>query len=340
MTLIHSLTNGWVESDELKVRTDNMDITFLGTGAGVPAKHRNVTSIAISHSEYSGDTWLFDCGEATQHQILYTNVKLSKIKVIFITHLHGDHVYGLPGVLSSRSFQGAEEALTVIGPVGIKRLIETFLAVSSTHLTYSLKIFELSDEEKIYEDDHFEVMTKKLDHGIPSYGYRIVEKDQPGKLFVDRLKKDGIEPGPIYKDFKNKHCVTLPDGRVVASKNYIGSLKKGRVVAILGDTRQCPASLDLAENADLLIHEATFAKEMEAAAHKFHHSTTVQAAETAKAAGAIALILTHISSRYLEKDSMPLLNEAKAIFPNTYIAYDFWTYRLNHRRINGYSGSP
>ncbi len=308
-----------------------MEFIFLGTGAGVPAKHRNVTSTALTLPEYNGDTWLFDCGEATQHQILLTNIKLSKVKVIFITHLHGDHIYGLPGVLGSRSFQGAEEVLTVIGPPGIKTFIETALNVSSTYLNYPLRIKEIVNEESIYEDDYFNVITKKLEHGIPSFGYRINEKDQPGRLLVDRLKKEGIEPGPIYKEFKNKGHISLSDGRVLDSKNYTSPKKMGRAVAVLGDTRPCKSAIALAKDADLLIQEATFSKDMEEKAHAYYHSTTVQAAETAKAASAAALILTHISSRYSKEDGEKLLKEAQAVFPNCSLASDFWTYQLTRR---------
>lgn len=308
-----------------------MEFTFLGTGAGVPSKQRNVTAIALILPEVHGDMWLFDCGEATQHQILHSHVKLTKVKNIFITHLHGDHLYGLPGVLSSRSFQGAEEALTVFGPPGIKAFIETSLAVSSTYLNYPLTIIELNEEGRFYEDDFFEIEMKKLEHGIPSFGYRIIEKDQPGQLLVDRLKAEGIEPGPIYQEIKKNPHVTLPDGRKLLSTNYIGPKKQGRKVAILGDTRLCRSTVELAQDADLLIHEATFSKDMEKAAHDYFHSTSVQAAKTAKAASAAALILTHISSRYQDDDAGQLLEEAKNTFPNVFLARDLWTYQLNRQ---------
>ena len=158
-----------------------MDFVLLGTGAGVPAKARNVTSIALQLLEERGTVWLFDCGEATQHQILKTAVKPRKIEKIFITHLHGDHIFGLPGFLSSRSFQGGVDKLTVYGPQGIDAFITTSLQVSGTHLKYPLEIIEI-EEGVVFEDEQFTVTAMSLDHGIYSIGYRIVEKDRPGKL--------------------------------------------------------------------------------------------------------------------------------------------------------------
>jgi ribonuclease Z len=157
-----------------------LDIFFLGTGAGIPAKLRNVTSIALKLLEERGSIWLFDAGEATQHQILHTSIKPRRIEKIFITHLHGDHIYGLPGLLASRSFQGGESEVTVFGPKGLKEYITISLSVSQTYLKYPLKIVEIA-EGVIFEDEQFIVEARLLEHGIPSYGYRIVEKDRPGK---------------------------------------------------------------------------------------------------------------------------------------------------------------
>lgn len=308
-----------------------MEFTFLGTGAGMPAKERNVSSLAVSFPEYSGETWLFDCGEGTQHQVLYTSVKLTKLKVILITHLHGDHIYGLPGVLGSRSFQGAEDELVVIGPRGLGAFIRTSLSVSGTFLKYPLVIHEFEKDGIVYEDEHFTVEAKALDHGILSFGYRIVEKDQPGELLAGKLKQMGIRPGPIYQEIKTKSRVTLPDGQILETAPFLGEKKKGRRFAVIGDTRPCRAAVTLADHVDLLIHEATFSAEMEKAAHDYHHSTTVQAAEIAKAAAAAALIITHISSRYQKEDEARLLDEAGSVFPSVLLAHDRWTYHLNRQ---------
>ncbi|MDN3953576.1 ribonuclease Z [Sporolactobacillus laevolacticus] len=305
-----------------------MNFTFLGTGAGMPAKERNVTSLALGFPEYDGDLWLFDCGEGTQRQILYTPVKLTKLTVIFITHLHGDHLFGLPGILGSRSFHGAESTLQLVGPKGLKEYVETSLRLSGTHLHYPIAINEIETEGKVYENAHFVVTASELDHGIKSYGYRITEKDQKGELLVDKLKEIGIPPGPIYKLIKEQDQVQLPDGTMLETAQFIGEKRKGRIVTILGDTRPCNAAELLARDADMLVHEATFRGDSERLAHDYHHSTSLQAAETARQALAKTLILAHLSSRYQKKEQTALLNEAKAVFPHTYLAHDLWDYQL------------
>lgn len=304
-----------------------MEIIFLGTGAGVPAKGRNVSAVALQLLEERGATWLFDCGEGTQHQILHTSIRPRRIEKIFITHLHGDHLFGLPGLLGSRSFQGGESLLTVYGPKGIKTYIESSLAVSKTHLRYQLEVIEI-EEGVVFEDSQFLVTAKKLDHGIESFGYRVMEKDLPGPLLAEKLKAAGIMPGPIYKHIKEGRSVTLQNGKELDSRDFLGTPQKGRVVAIMGDTRVCTAAKKLAENADLLIHEATFSSEEHELARDYYHSTTAQAAGTARDAGAKALILTHISSRYQGEDAFDLLAEARRIFENTEIASDFSKYSL------------
>ncbi|AXN37439.1 ribonuclease Z [Peribacillus butanolivorans] len=304
-----------------------MDFVLLGTGAGVPAKARNVTAIALQLLEERGTVWLFDCGEATQHQILKTAVKPRKIEKIFITHLHGDHIFGLPGLLSSRSFQGGVEKLTVYGPKGIDAYITTSLQVSGTHLKYPLEIIEI-EEGIVFEDEQFTVTALSLDHGIYSVGYRIVEKDRPGSLLVDQLLQEGVKPGPLFKALKNGEMVQLDDGRVLNGKDYLGDPQKGRIITVLGDTRVCSNALILAESADFLVHEATFSAEETEMASAYFHSTTVQAAETAMKAGAKQLILTHISSRYTLEDSERLKEESKAIFANTIMAEDLMAIKI------------
>ncbi|WP_409251275.1 ribonuclease Z [Bacillus sp. SCS-153A] len=300
-----------------------MDLLFLGTGAGVPAKLRNVTSIALKLLEERGSVWLFDCGEATQHQILHTSLKPRKIEKIFITHLHGDHIFGLPGLLGSRSFQGGETELTVYGPPGIREFIEVSLTVSGTRLLYPLHIEEV-EEGIIFEDDQFSVEACKLDHALPCFGYRIVEKDKPGVLQADLLKELGIKPGPLFKKLKEGEVVTLEDGRTIDGTDYLGPPIKGRIITILGDTRPSAEGVKLAENADALIHEATFCRDQEKMAHDYYHSTTKQAAETALAANARKLFLTHISSRFTEAEWPELEREARETFPESYITSDFF----------------
>ncbi|WP_458412579.1 ribonuclease Z [Schinkia sp. CFF1] len=307
-----------------------MELTFLGTGAGVPAKERNVSALALDLSQERGTTWLFDCGEATQHQILHTSIKPRKIEKIFITHLHGDHIFGLPGLLGSRSFQDGSTLLTVYGPIGIKEYVEVSLRVSTTHLKYPLEIVEI-EEGMIFEDDQFIVEAGRLEHGIPSYGYRVIEKDVKGALQVDKLKELGISPGPIYQKIKAGEVVSLKDGTKIYGTDFVGQDKPGRKLAILGDTRYTPKAIELAQDVDLLVHEATFGKEDGTIAYEYFHSTNVQATQVAKAASAKMLILSHISSRYQGEEINQLLQDAKLEFPNVAIAADFFKYQVNRR---------
>lgn len=305
-----------------------MELHFLGTGAGVPSKQRNTSAIALKFlNHYKGALWFFDCGEAMQHQILYTNLKLSKLTHIFITHLHGDHVFGLPGLLGSRSFQGGTSELTIYGPKGLKAFVETALHISKTVLRYRLVIEEIEDNMSIELPEHV-ITIKKLEHGIDSYGYRITEKNKPGQLLVDKLKKFGIPPGPIYKAIKNGEQVQLEDGRTIDGKEFVGPEQRGKIITILGDTRPCEAAVQLAENADVLVHEATFMEKDRELAYEYFHSTSVDAAKTAKKANVSKLILTHISSRYQNDQIDLLVNEAKAIFPQTWIAKDFHVFDI------------
>lgn len=305
-----------------------MEICFLGTGAGLPSKGRNVSSIALNLLQEINSVWLFDCGEATQHQILHTTIKPRKINKIFITHLHGDHIFGLPGLLSSRSFLDGNDEVTVYGPTGIKKFIKTSLSVSRTHLTYPLKIVEY-DVGVIFEDEHFTVSTVKLDHGIPSYGFKIEEHDKLGELLVDKLKEAGIMPGPIYKQIKENDTTILEDGRTIKRKDFVGPRKQGRTVTIFGDTRFIQEHYQFINGSNLLIHEATFDKDSDELANKYFHSTTVEAAQLARLGNVKQLVLTHISSRYQRSDEAQLLKEAQDVFSNTTIAHDFYTINVD-----------
>lgn len=300
-----------------------MQIEFLGTGAGSPSKQRNVSSLALRLLEERNAIWLFDCGEATQHQILKTTIRPRKIEKIFITHLHGDHIFGLPGLLSSRSFQGGNTPLTIYGPVGIKEFVQTSLRISESRLSYPLKFVEISDDGEIFSDDTFTVYAEHLDHKIACFGYRVVEHDHPGELLVDKLKAMKVPSGPIYGKLKQGQRVKLPDGRILDGQDFIGTPQKGRIVAILGDTRKTKTAVTLAQNADVLVHESTFGKGEAKLAHNYYHSTSSQAASIAKKAHVKLLLLNHISARYVGKSAYNLANQVKDIFPNTRVVKDF-----------------
>lgn len=305
-----------------------MEITFLGTGAGMPSKERNVSALVLNLLHEINELWLFDCGEATQHQILNTTLKPRKITKIFITHLHGDHIFGLPGLLSSRSFLDGDERVTIYGPKGIKQFVETSLHISKTHLTYPLEFVELEEEGIVFENERFIIHNKILDHNILSFGYRVTEKDQLGELLVDKLIALGVKPGPIYKTIKENEQTTLEDGTVINRKDVLGPPKKGKVISIFGDTRYKQAYASFIQGSDLLVHEATFDRTKRDLARQYYHTTAYDAAKLAKEAKVKQLILTHISSRYQYDGVKQLLKEAQSIFKSTKIANDLYTFSL------------
>ncbi|MFT8393056.1 MAG: ribonuclease Z [Liquorilactobacillus ghanensis] len=302
-----------------------MELEFLGTGAGSPAKSRNVSSVALKLLEEINEIWLFDVGEGTQHQILRTTIKPRKVSKIFITHLHGDHLFGLPGFLSSRSFQGAQknEPLIIFGPQGVADFVKTSLRVSQSRLSYPIKFVELTQDGLIYENNRFRVYAAHLNHRIECYGYRIEEKDYSGELLVEKLIADQVPSGPLYGQLKAGKKVTLTDGRTIDGHDYLGPTRKGRIITILGDTRQTAAIERLAERADVLVHESTFGKGESRLAHDYYHSTCVEAAQCAVRCHVKQLLLTHISARYVGIQALQLAKDAGKIFPNTKVVKDF-----------------
>lgn len=306
-----------------------MKLMFLGTGAGVPSRQRNVSSLALMLLDELNEVWLFDCGEATQHQILKTNLKPRKITKIFISHLHGDHIFGLPGLVSSRSFQGGDEPLTIYGPKGIKHYVLTSLKTSGTRLSYPLNFVELDPKGGTLNfNKGWKIDYLPLDHGILSFGYRISEPFKQGELLMEQLKTFNIPNGPIYGQLKNRQTVTLEDGTVLDGNDFVGPSIRGHVITILGDTRPNHNSERLCQAADVLVHEATFEQSEKAMAHDYYHSTTEQAALLAKKCDVKELFLTHISARYVGAMSKQLLQEAKAIFDNVHLVSDLELYEI------------
>ncbi|USG68446.1 ribonuclease Z [Brevibacillus ruminantium] len=312
-----------------------MHVTFLGTGSGAPSTRRNVSGIALGFDQKS-KWWLFDCGEGTQHQILRSALKISQLEKIFITHLHGDHLYGLIGLLASRSLRNDHATpVELYGPPGVDRYLKAVMDVSPVHLHYPLQV-KIIQEGIIYEDEECTVICRKVQHRIPAYAYAVREKEKPGTFLVERAKSAGIPPGPLYAALKRGEQITLPDGRVVSGADYVGPPQPGRTVVFSGDTEPCEAVAELAEGADLLIHEATYAFPDKELAVRSGHSTAREAAQMAKRAGVKALVLTHFSPRYENEDGEltmeDLLKEAQEVFPDTTLAADFASFTVRRER--------
>lgn len=300
-----------------------MELTFLGTSAGVPTRTRNMTSILVNLQQPTASAiWLFDCGEGTQHQLLNTVFHPGKLDKIFITHLHGDHLFGLPGLLCSRSMQGNPQPLTLYGPKGLREFVETALRLSGSWTDYPLTIEEISAGH-VFSDDRYTVTAFALNHPVECYGYRIEEHDKPGALNAAALKAEGVAPGPLFQQLKQGLTVTLEDGRVINGQDYLSAPTPGKKLAIFGDTAPCPAALSLADGVDLMVHETTLEHAMAEKANSRGHSSTIQTAELAKAAGVGRLIMTHVSSRYDAAGCAELLAECRRIFPETQLAEDF-----------------
>ncbi|TCD14757.1 ribonuclease Z [Lelliottia amnigena] len=300
-----------------------MELIFLGTSAGVPTRSRNVTAILLDlqHPTRAG-LWLFDCGEGTQHQLLHTPYHPGKLDKIFITHLHGDHVFGLPGLLCSRSMAGNVNPLTLYGPAGIREFTETALRLSGSWTDYPLEIVEVN-EGVVFENEHYTVTAGALNHPVECYGYRIEEHDKPGALDAAALIADGVKPGPLFQRLKHGDTVTLEDGRIVNGQNYLSAPQPGKTLVIFGDTAPCPAALALARHADVIVHEATLEAAMEEKANRRGHSSTRQAAQLARDASAGKLLVTHVSSRYDAQGCELLLKECQEVFPECELAQDF-----------------
>lgn len=309
-----------------------MQLQFLGTGAGMPSKERKTSALVMKLLDELGTIWLFDCGEATQHQILETTIKPRKIDKIFVTHLHGDHIYGLPGFIGSRSFLGGDTPLTIYGPKGLKEWVTMTNAVTGTHLTYPLHFVEV-EEGVVFENEHFIVRAMPLEHVVPCFGYRIEQKPLAGALDIVKATALGVPKGPLLGRLKAGEHVTLADGTIVQSEDVLSEPQLGFVVTILGDTRQCANALTLAQQADVLVHESTFDHATAQLARRYGHSTNTEAATVAKRARVGTLLLNHLSARFLAKDLARMTKEARAIHEKTYLVEDFSTFEWRQQQL-------
>lgn len=309
-----------------------LEWTFLGTSAGSPSRTRNVSSLALRLPQRS-EWWLFDCGEGTQHQLLRTpHLRLSQLTRIFVTHMHGDHFYGLPGLLASRGLAlGGASEVTIHGPDGLGRWLNSTLRITGNRPAYPI-VNDVVSQGWTLRDVSFTVDVCPTEHRVESYAYRIREADTAGAFDVDKALADGLPSGRLFGQLKAGEIVTLPDGRVINGADYVGETKRGRMTVYTGDTRPSDAVIELSAGADLLIHEATFHSSEQAQAEKSAHSTSREAANVALRANVKELVLTHFSSRYDPETADigmgMLLEDARAVFPNTRFASDFQRFTI------------
>lgn len=298
----------------------------------MPTRARNVSSVALRLPQRA-EVWLFDCGEGTQHQLQRTPIRISQISRIFITHLHGDHLFGLMGLLATCGLAGQGQEIHLYGPDGLAEYVRVCAQISRTTLSDTLKIHTV-EPGLIHREEDFSVACQPLKHRVPSFGYRVEESDRTGKFDVERAHALGLPPGPLYGRLKNGERVELADGRVVDGRELIGATVAGRSVVYCTDTVYCRGAVALAEGADVLIHEATFAEQDESLAVQSMHSTAKMAARVASEAGARQLFITHFSPRYTPDAHVTpeeLLAQARAVFPRTDMARDFMTFEVPRR---------
>ncbi len=289
-----------------------MRITFLGTSGSTPTKKRNLPAVAL---EYKGDTLLLDCGEGTQRQMMRFGVNMSRVKCIFISHMHGDHFFGIAGFLRSLGLNGRKEDLDIFVPKGYKKVMNGFIGADVHLIGYRINIHDVK-AGKVYDGGNYTVSAFKLLHSVPTYGYIFKENDS-FNFIKEKCKELGLK-GTMYGQLAKKRKMRIA-GKMVRLEE-VTRTKPGRKVVYASDTRPASTTRQLSKGADLLIHEATYDHTLKAHALKNMHSTAYEAAQIAKKAGVKQLVLFHISARYQEPGA--LLKEARKAFRNTTIAED------------------
>ena len=290
-----------------------MKIVFLGTSSMQPTRERNLTSIYVN---YDKEHLLFDCGEGTQRQMKYANLKPTSITRIFITHFHADHVLGLAGLMRNLGANDYNKTLHIFGPSGLEKFFDNMMNSAYYTPNVKVKLIEIKDNMKI-TFEKFIVKVFKLEHTVPSFGYRIEEKDKR-KINLEYTSKFGLTQHPLLGDLQNGKDIIWEGKKITVARAT--KLVKGKVLSIILDTGYCNKAIEAAKNADLLISESTFLNEHEDKAKEFKHLTAKQAAIIAKKAKAKKLVLTHFSQRY--KDVNLAKKEAEVIFKNVEVAND------------------
>jgi len=300
-----------------------MTLQFLGTSSGQPTLERNLSCIALVRE---GAIYLLDCGEAAQIQFRRAGLRFGRVAGFLITHMHGDHVTGLPGMLMSLQMAGRTEPLLIAGPPGIREFVVETSRLIATGFGFPIDFVESAAAATVLDTPDLVVETAPLEHRVPAMGYRIVERDFPGRFDVEAARALGVAEGPDFGRLQRGESVVAADGTVVTSEQIVGVPRRGKVVAYCTDTRPCDGAVALARDADVLVHECTFLGDREDDAELSGHSTAAQAASVALRAGVRRLIITHFSPRY--SDVAPLLAEARTVFPATEAAEELAEYEV------------
>lgn len=293
-----------------------LHVVFLGTAGSLPTPERNPSAVLVNRE---GEMILFDCGEGTQRQMMRARTGMMRLNYIFLTHLHADHILGVPGLLETMAFQGRKEPLTIAGPVHTIELVEKFSSICYFARDFEVRAMELEPGD-IVRMEGYQVTAFETHHSVPSLGYCLKEDERLGRFDRDAAIALGVTPGPLFGKLQHGQDV-LVDGRTVRPDQVMGSPRPGRKIVYTGDTRPCRTVEVASKDADLLIHDCALADEMADWARETRHSTAGEAAEVAGRAGVRQLVLTHISSRYSE-DVSSLLKDARAIFERTIVAED------------------
>ncbi|MFL5559858.1 MAG: ribonuclease Z [Gemmatimonadaceae bacterium] len=295
----------------------SLSLRLLGTSASRPTVERNVSSIAVVRE---GETMLFDCGEGTQRQMMRYGVAFS-LADIFFTHFHADHLIGLIGLTRTMALQGRTEPLRLWGPRGASRVLRAAERFGADRLTFEVPITELDPDVPVKRDG-YAIVPYATDHsGASALGYAIVEEERRGRFNPELARSLGIPEGPLWGRIHRGEAVTLEDGRVIEASLLVGERRRGRRLVITGDTRPSERTIELAREADVLVHESTFGDEDAERAVETGHSTAREAAGVAAAAHVRRLVLTHFSARY-SRDPGDLEREAREVFPNVTIGRD------------------
>jgi ribonuclease Z len=301
----------------------SLRVVFLGTSGSVPTLKRSLPSVVV---QCPRDQWMFDCGENVQRQMMQAKVSFHRKMKVFITHLHGDHVLGLPGLLQTMALMGRTETVQVYGPVGIKDFLICTKETLNFGLTYPVEINEILAEGIVCDEQEYNVIAAKSNHAVASYAFAFVEIPRPGKFYPKKALALGVPAGELWSKLQGGKEITLVNGKVVKPSDVMGPVRAGRKIVYTGDTKPFDSFSAFAKGADLVIHDCTFDDSLVEKAALDGHSTPTQAAEQAKAAGAKQLVLSHISARYPEAGL--LLDQAKKVFSNSILAEDFMELEL------------